>query len=214
MILGEGVIISVGELLLTRKISTPGSYYLLVNNDPGSTYFRGVIIDGYTGILLNRIRINNTNRHIIARLNINSIRTKFNGLMKGDVDILCISETKVDGSFPNIPFYIEVFRKPLGCDRNSSEGNIAVFIREDIPCSELNKHFMAENIEGCCIELNTRKNKWFLFTGNNPHKYSISYFCKNIGKTLHMHISTFDNLILIGGFNSEIYFVSPIISNI
>ena len=49
MTLGEGVIISVGELLLTRKISTRGSYYLLVNTDPGSTYFRGVIIDGYTG---------------------------------------------------------------------------------------------------------------------------------------------------------------------
>ena len=49
MILGEGIINSVGELLLTRKISTPGSYYLLVYNDPGSTYFRGVIIDGYTG---------------------------------------------------------------------------------------------------------------------------------------------------------------------
>ena len=47
MILGEGVRISVGEFLLTRKINTPGSYYLLVNNDPGNTYFRGVIIDGY-----------------------------------------------------------------------------------------------------------------------------------------------------------------------
>ena len=40
MIFGEGVIISVGELLLTGKISTPGSYYLLVN-DP-----RGVLILG------------------------------------------------------------------------------------------------------------------------------------------------------------------------
>ena len=56
MTLGEGVIISVGELLLTRKISTRGSYYLLVNTDPGSTYFRGVIIDGYTGMKQNTIK--------------------------------------------------------------------------------------------------------------------------------------------------------------
>ena len=40
---------------------------------------------------------------IIGQININSIRTKFDDLvkkMKGKMDVLMISETKLDASFP------------------------------------------------------------------------------------------------------------------
>ena len=46
---------------------------------------------------LKSLRITNLNRIIIARININSIRNKFDALVsgiRGNVDILMISETK------------------------------------------------------------------------------------------------------------------------
>ena len=51
----------------------------------------------------------NLKRIILGHLNINSIRNKFNKLadqIKGNVDIMVISETKLDDSFPNGQFKI------------------------------------------------------------------------------------------------------------
>ena len=52
---------------------------------------------------LNFIRKGNFNRFVLAHININSIRNKFDILvqkMTNNVDILIISETKLDNSFP------------------------------------------------------------------------------------------------------------------
>ena len=54
---------------------------------------------------LEQIRQKNSNRLIVAQLNINSIRNKFDSLIeivKENVDILLISETKIDSSFPKV----------------------------------------------------------------------------------------------------------------
>ena len=55
------------------------------------------------------VRKINLKRIILAHLNINSIRNKFNKLVdqiKGNVDIMVISKTKLDDSFPNGQFKI------------------------------------------------------------------------------------------------------------
>ena len=52
---------------------------------------------------LKTIRDDNLNKVIFAHLNINSIRNKFEELIsqvKGTIDVLMISETKIDDSFP------------------------------------------------------------------------------------------------------------------
>ena len=75
---------------------------------------------------LSNIRKNNINRLILAHININSKRKKFDQLVdgvKGKVDVLMISETKIDNSFPTMQLLIEkycVFR----LDRNEYEGGI------------------------------------------------------------------------------------------
>ena len=54
------------------------------------------------GSNLHRVRIENPSRIIFGQININSIRNKFDLLMniiKNEIDILMISETKID-SFP------------------------------------------------------------------------------------------------------------------
>ena len=57
----------------------------------------------FFGEKLKFLRIANLNRIIIAQININFIRNKFDALIsgiRGNADIFMISEIKVDDSFP------------------------------------------------------------------------------------------------------------------
>ena len=65
-------------------------------------------LDPYSNI--ENIRSKNPNRLIIANLNINSLRNKFDLLVEilhSNVNILLISKTKTDSSFPTAQFKIE-----------------------------------------------------------------------------------------------------------
>ena len=78
----------------------------------------------------------NLNKLIFAHLNINSIRNKFELLsqqIKGNVDGLMISETKIDDSFLFGQFLIEGLWTPYSLDCNSKGGGILLYVREDIP---------------------------------------------------------------------------------
>ena len=60
---------------------------------------------------LKSLHIGNLNSVIITQININSIRNKFDALVngvRGNVDILMISETKTDDSFQTRQFYLRV----------------------------------------------------------------------------------------------------------
>ena len=107
--------------------------------------------------VLKNLRLKNVNRLICAQLNINSIRNKFNSLVdiiNNNTDILMISETKLDPSFPNCQFHIHGFSEPYRFDRNGNGGEILLYIREDIP-SKLILTKMA--IEGFFVEISLRK---------------------------------------------------------
>ena len=72
----------------------------------------------------------------MAHLNISSLRNKFNSLVpkiKNDIDILMISETKLDDSFPTRKFHTEGFGKSIMLDCNQNGGEIILFSREGIP---------------------------------------------------------------------------------
>ena len=56
---------------------------------------------------LKAVRIKNLNRIVLAYLNFDSLRNKFDlpaDQVKGKFDVLVISETKLDGSFPAVNF--------------------------------------------------------------------------------------------------------------
>ena len=68
---------------------------------------------------LNSLRRKNLNRVILAKVNINSIRNKFGLTVEGikrKVDVLMISETKIDETFSDRQFYIEAFTPPYKFD--------------------------------------------------------------------------------------------------
>ena len=167
------------------------------------------ISDGETPyILLNDLRLKHLDRLIIGHLNINSIRNKFEALkkiIKNNLDILIVSESKLDHTFPDKQFSMVGYRT-IRQDREHNGhlgGGIIAFIREDIPCKEL-KVQPENEIEEMFIEINLRKIKWLIMTGYNPKKENISYFLKHASQGLDKHLCNYDNMLLVGDFNSEV----------
>ena len=109
-------------------------------------------------------RISNINRLIFGHLNINSLRNKFENLLceqiKGSIDIFMISETKLDGSFPQGQFLIDGFHSPFRFDRNKSGGGILLYVQEVIPTEILSHDF--PSAESFFVEIILHKKKWLI----------------------------------------------------
>ena len=112
-----------------------------------------------------------------------------------------ISETKLDESFPSMQFSIDgynIFRS----DRNTKEGGILVYVRDDIPCKLI--PMRNSTIEGFFIELKLRQKKWLLCCSYNPHRKFISNHLSDIGRNLDLLSTNYDNILLLGDFNAEV----------
>ena len=90
------------------------------------------------------------------------------------LDILIITKTKPDDTFPVSQFHIDEFTKPYCSDRNRNGGGVIIFVREDIPRKILTKHVLPTDIEALFIELNFRKCKWLLSGIYDPLSFMTS----------------------------------------
>ena len=105
---------------------------------------------------LNELITKNNEKLIIGHLNINFIENKFEALVslvKDKLDIIMISETKIDESFPESQFTMEGYSKPFRRHRNSHGGGLLIYISDDIPCKEIRTHKLPDDIEGIFIEI-------------------------------------------------------------
>ena len=71
------------------------------------------------------------------------------------MEILLISETKIDCSFPTAQFHIDgytIYRR----DRNENRGGLLLYVRDNVPSTLLK---INPNFEAFYVELNIRKNK-------------------------------------------------------
>ena len=64
-----------------------------------------------------------------------------------EIDILMITETKLDDSFPASQFSIQGFCTPFILDRNKNGGGILLYIRSNITSTKLNKYIIRNQIE-------------------------------------------------------------------
>ena len=55
-------------------------------------------------------------------------------IIKSEIDIFMISETKIDNTFPISQFTITGYSISFRLDRTSHGGGILLFVREDISC--------------------------------------------------------------------------------
>ena len=77
-------------------------------------------------------RTENIDNVLFATLNVNSLPNKFDQIktmIQGRVDILIITESKLDETFPEGQFYIGV-SAPYRLDRNIHGGGVLIYVRE------------------------------------------------------------------------------------
>ena len=124
-------------------------------------------------------------------------------MVRDKVDLPMISETKLDISFPDAQFCMKSYSKPYGLDRNSKEGGIILYLREDIPSKLINSSLIDHGKEYFLVELNIRKQKWVTIYIYNPDETMIKRYLEYISKEIESHSSKYDNFFLLGDFNSE-----------
>ena len=111
---------------------------------------------------LRKIRNDNKKKPIICYLNINSVRYKFDELKEiltdKIVDLLIISETKIDSSFNDNLFKVEGYKMERR-DRTIHGGGIMTFERSDLPFKR-RTDLECQEVETICYELLMAKRKW------------------------------------------------------
>ena len=114
--------------------------------------------------ILQNLRLKNVEKIIIGHININSVRNKIHMLadiIRGRVDIMLISETKLDNTFPKPQFFLQCYSEPIRLDRTANGGGLLLYLRDDIPVKPL--PVIAGNIECVISEITiSKKNGCYL----------------------------------------------------
>ena len=146
--------------------------------------------------ILRHLKSKNTDRPVIAQLNINFMAPKFEplvSLLKDNIDLLMVSETKVDDSYTTEQFKIKGYSKPIRLDRNRHGCGLMIFSRNELPCHD---------VECTFLEIRIRQSKWLIVGGYNPLKKNISYFLTHVGRELDKYLFKYENPLLLGDWNS------------
>ena len=133
------------------------------------------------------------------------MRNKFSSiaeLVKDNIDVLLISETKSHSSFPSKQFAIDnykIFRR----DPNCFGGGLMFYVNENIPCRKQSPEQNDSNFEIIFPEITLRNRKWLLIGLYKPPGQKKG-FLENLNSVLNKYISKYENIILIGDFNSSV----------
>jgi len=134
--------------------------------------------------------LKNVDKIIIGHLNIADM-----------IDILLISESKIDASFPQSQFLLPGFSIPFRLDRTCNGGSLLLYTREDLPIRPL--PLIYGKIECLIIEMNISNKKWILAGIYNPQKSRIVSFLEVLEKNISFYSSSFENFIVFGDFNCD-----------
>ena len=158
------------------------------------------------GLSLNDLRSKCPNQIILAHININSIRNKFDMLcefIQRNLDILLVSETKIDESFPSAQFKIPGFATPFRYDKSSNSGGLLLYVRKDIPSKLIKFENSNDNIQLLFTEINLFKKTWLIGCSYNPHKSMISSHLTVLSLCLDKFTQQYENIILMGDYNCD-----------
>ena len=155
------------------------------------------------------IRRKNPNNPFITYLNINSLRNKIHDLrtLVAEIspEVLTISETKLDNSFPDAQFLIDGYQNPhnLRKDRTKNGGGLITFIKKGIPHKRL-LDIEPKNLEIICMEITFGKRKWGYVAIYRPPDMNITDFFNDLAKCQEHLINRYDHTIITGDININI----------
>ena len=153
--------VSKDEIISTKNLSITDVTENFVNNEPFSNSKSFFNDQQNLGFNLQRVRTENPSRTILGQININRMRNRFDLLMsiiKNEIDIFMISETKIDNSFLISQFTMTGYSVPFRLDRTSCGGGILLFVREDNLCKIIKTDCNADS-EVIFVEINLKKKK-------------------------------------------------------
>ena len=111
---------------------------------------------------------NLNNPALFSYLNLNSLRYKIidirEVLCKGQLEIIPLSEAKLNSEFPDAQFKIDGYHfPPFWKDRDVNGKEWMIFVRNDI-ITRRPQDFEPKDLECVCIELTLSKKKWVIFS--------------------------------------------------
>jgi hypothetical protein len=139
----------------------------------------------------------------IGHLNINSFRYKSSEIIElltdNVVDLLFISETKLDASFVDAQFSVPGYRL-WRADRTSHGGGVLAYLRSDIPgCRRTDLEFC--DVESVAIEDNLSTAKWLIYGVYRPPSMPNGTVTDDMCRTLDKASTKFDSMMLVGDMN-------------
>ena len=153
------------------------------------------------------LKLRNVNRLVFGQININSIRNNFEllfSLVSNNTDVLLISATKIDNTFPLSQFCVPAYSVPFRLDRTGNGGSIMLYVKEHIPCRMLSKFSFEKEIEAFAIEINQRKVKWLLVCSYYPNFCNLSVRLNATDEAIEFYSKTYDKILIAGDFNVQI----------
>jgi len=165
---------------------------------------------GYDRSLYNpvkEIRLKFATNVIISHINVNSVRNKFDEIRymlgNGFLDIMCISETKLDSADSNNLFNVDKFTM-FRQDKRKNSGGLMVFVNEKIACRQIDLHdaMINPDVEVLTIEISLdAHDKWLLcYIYKNP-KVTDNDFESLFSVLFNKVACLYDNYVYIGDMN-------------
>ena len=114
---------------------------------------------------------------VVGQININSVGNKLDLFMAAvaeNIEILLITETKIDSTFSTNQFYINGCNIPYRHDLNTNSSGILAYARNDIRSRIIESENLPSLFEVLFIlELSFNLEKWLVICSYNPHRDSI-----------------------------------------
>ena len=120
------------------------------------------------------------------------------------LDVLMITETKIDDSFLEQQFHHEGFNIPFRVDRNRHGWRLLLNVCNKINAVVLKSYVFPDNIEAFFIEILLKSCKWLICCSYNPNRINVATHLDEIGKALDTYSRKFENTLLISSFNVEL----------
>ena len=158
-------------------------------------------LDGLKGLKNKNLR-----NSFLAYLNINHLRNKIIDLRcilkEVSIEYIAISETKLDGSFPDSQFKIDGYHfSPFRRDRNFHGGGLMVYIKNDIIATRLIE-FEPQEIECICTKITIAKKHWLVFSVYRPPKSgNLDDFLTVLHLAIDKASGKYKNVVIMGDMN-------------
>jgi hypothetical protein len=141
---------------------------------------------------------------IISHLNVNSLNSKIQEIKELQstckLDVLVLSETKLDASFKQEIFHIEGY-SCVRQDKRSNSGGMMIYISNDIPFSTGSIQICNDDLECLSIELNISNEKIMLTAMYKNPKTDPVIFKRFFEETCEHMSDHYENIIVIGDLN-------------